>query len=312
MNKQYAKIIFFGTSDFAAIILNKLLQTAHCQLAALVTQPDKPAGRKKKLTPPPVKILAQQKNIPVLQPAKLDNNFNQKISALKPNLFIVAEYGNLLPGSTLAIPKHGALNVHPSLLPEYRGPSPMQTALLNDDRQTGITIIKMDEKMDNGPIINQQESIIDKQDTYTSLSKKLAEQSADLLIKTIPDYINKKIKPKKQKHAQASFTKIIKKEDGLITKNKTAEQVFNMWRAYQPWPGVFIESRIKNKELRIKLIKIELTNLMNKKNNPLELFIENNSLYLLCANRTVLKINCLQLNGKKSVDAQSFINGYMK
>jgi len=296
------KIIFFGSGDFATAILNKLLQTADYQLAALVTQPDKPVGRKKILTPPPVKIIAQQKNIPVLQPIKLTSDFNKKILAFGPNLFIVAEYGNLLPGSILAIPQHGALNIHPSFLPKYRGPAPIQTALLNDDKQTGITLIKMDEKMDHGQIINQQESIINKQDTYSSLSKKLAEKAAELLIKTIPEYISGKLKPIPQNHSNATFTKIIKKEDGLITKNKTAEQVFNMWRAYQPWPGIYLESGIK-------LLDIALADL---KNSSAKLFTENKNLYLSCANNSVIKINRLQPPGKNPTSAQNFINGYIK
>jgi len=296
------KIIFFGSGDFATAILNKLLQTADYQLAALVTQPDKPVGRKKILTPPPVKIIAQQKNIPVLQPIKLTSDFNKKILAFGPNLFIVAEYGNLLPDSILAIPQHGALNIHPSFLPKYRGPAPIQTALLNDDKQTGITLIKMDEKMDHGQIINQQESIINKQDTYSSLSKKLAEKAAELLIKTIPEYISGKLKPIPQNHSNATFTKIIKKEDGLITKNKTAEQVFNMWRAYQPWPGIYLESGIK-------LLDIALADL---KNSSAKLFTENKNLYLSCANNSVIKINRLQPPGKNPMSAQNFINGYIK
>ena len=274
------KIIFFGTSKFAENILKKINN-----ISLVVTRPDMPQGRKKILTPPLVKVLAEQKSIPLLQPVKLDDNFNQKISALKPDIFVIAEYGNILPKSLLAIPQHGALNIHPSLLPKYRGPSPVQTALLNNETETGVTIIKLDEKMDHGPILNRQKIIINKQDNYTSLSKKLAQTGAELLIKTIPDYVSGKIKPQPQDHTKATFTKIIKKQDGLITEKKTAQEIHNLWRAYIEWPGIFLSNGTK-------LLNLEL--ITDKKNNNL------------------LKINRLQPTGKKAMDAQSYINGYLK
>lgn len=282
------------------------------ELSTVVTQPDQPVGRKKIITPPPVKILAEKNNLPVLQPGKLDDDFNQKILAGKPDIFIVAEYGNILPQTTLDIPQHGALNIHPSLLPKYRGPSPIQTALLNGDQKTGLTIIKMDAQMDHGSIISKIQLLISKQDTYTTLSKKLAQAGAELLLKTIPQYISGKITPEEQNHRQATLTKIIKKEDGLITQEKTAQDIYNTYRAYIEWPGIYYESRIKNQESRLKLINIELTDLENKKNNPLELFVENKNLYLTCADNTVLKINSLQPQGKKQMNAISYINGYLK
>ena len=312
MKKKSLKIAFFGTSDFAEIILENLLRITHyaLRITSIVTQPDQPVGRKKILTPPPVKVLAEKHKIPILQPATADAI--PKSSLQSADLFIVADYGKIIPQHILDIPKYGTLNVHPSLLPKYRGPSPIQNALLNGDKTTGTSIMLLDKKMDHGPIISHQLSAINYQDNYKSLSKRLAKESAELLIKTLPDYVSGKIKPQEQEHSKATFTKIIKKEDGQITSNKTAQEIYNMWRAYTPWPGIFFKSRIKNHESRIKLLNIELVDLENKKNNPLELFVQNKNLYLSCTKNSVLKINQLQPQGKKIMDATSFINGYLK
>jgi methionyl-tRNA formyltransferase len=311
LNNQL-NIIFFGTSDFAEIILKKLLSAESCSLLAVITQPDQPFGRKKIMTPPPAKLLAEQHNLAILQPEEFNEKLEEQLKKFSPDLFIVAAYGKIIPAHTLNIAKYGALNIHPSLLPKYRGPSPIQTALLNGDKTIGTTIMLLDEKMDHGPIINQQSTIINQQDNYLSLSKKLAEQSAELLIKTIPDYLAGKIKAQKQNHQQATFTRIIKKEDGFITEDKTAITIFNMWRAYMPWPGIFGQLRANSKQLTIKLLDIELKNLIKHKNKPLELFKQEQILYLACAKQTALKINQLQPQGKKTMDAKSFINGYMK
>jgi len=305
-------IVFFGTSEFAAIILNKILLATNYQLLAVVTQPDKPVGRKKTLTPSPVKILAQQHSLPILQPEKLDITFTATLKLLNADLFIVVAYGKIIPQDIIDLPLYKTINVHPSLLPRYRGPSPIQFALLNGETQTGVSIMLIDKKMDHGPIISNFQFPISNNDTYSTLSKKLAEHSAKLLIETIPDYISGKIKPQPQNHHQATFSKIIIKENGLITADKTAQQIYNMWRAYQPWPEIYLEFRIKNKESRIKLLDIKLSNLVDQKNSSLELFTKDKNLYLQCADNTVLQINQLQLIGKNKMDAKSYINGYLK
>jgi methionyl-tRNA formyltransferase len=278
MNNSQTNIIFFGTSDFAGVIFNKLISEKY--RLTVVTRPDQPVGRKKVLTPPVVKVLAEKNRISVLQPKKLDNAFNKQLSELNPDLFITAEYGKIIPQITLDIPAHGALNIHPSLLPAYRGPSPIQYALLNGETKTAVTIIKMDHKMDHGEIVVQKEFDINPNDTYKTLSAKLANSSASMLVKLIPEYLDNKVTLKPQDHTKATFTKIIDKKNGLVEKAMSANQIYNMYRAYTPWPGIHLADGTK-------LIDVEI------KNN-------------------LLKINRLQIPGKKDMDAQNYINGYLK
>lgn len=303
-NPKKINIILFGTSNFAATILKQLLNTKHLISNTIITQPDKPVGRKKILTPSPVKKIAQQHNLNILQPEKLDINFYNTLKSLDAELFIVVAYGKIIPENIIELPFYKTINIHPSLLPAYRGPSPIQSALLNDESQTGTSIMLIDKKMDHGNILAQLKFPISKNDIYPTLAKKIAEQSANLLIKTIPEYINKKIKPQPQNHSQATFSKIITKKDGLITADKTAREIYNMYRAYTPWPGIY-------NQLTIKFLDIKTTELKHNQ-QPLNLFTENNNLYLACANHTTLQINQLQLPGKKPLDAKSYINGYMK
>ncbi len=212
------KFVFFGTPEFAAVILEKLIAADYIP-AAIVCNPNEPVGRKKILTPPPVKRLIENNklSIEIFQPATKSEllAISDKLLAIKPNLMVIAAYGKIIPKEILNIPHRGTLNIHPSLLPKYRGASPIQYAILNGDKEIGITIMGVDEKMDHGPILANSKLLIDS-DTYESLSQRMAKLGAELLIKTIPDYISGKIKPIKQDHSKATYTKIIKKEDGKI------------------------------------------------------------------------------------------------
>ena len=213
------KFIFFGTPDFAAIILEKLINSGYVP-KAVVCNPDKPVGRKKIITPPPVKVLIMKHeiwNIPVLQPEKLDKSFMLQVSSSITDIFIVAAYSNIIPKEILNIPKLGTIGIHPSLLPKYRGATPIQTAILNNDQETGTTLFLMDEKLDHGAIIANSEFRIQNSEwNYEALMKKLANLSADLLIKTLPDFIAGKITPLPQDESLATFTKKFKTEDAFI------------------------------------------------------------------------------------------------
>ena len=320
------KIIFWGTPEFAEIILEKLIQDKNLEILAVVTAPDKPVGRKHVLTPSPTKILAKKNNIKILQPEKLDEEFIKKLKkninhplvpSLKrkgdsniPDLNIVVAYGKIIPLKILNIPKYKSIDIHPSILPKYRGASPIQTALLNGDKKTGVTIMQMDEKMDHGEIISKLQITISNNDNYKILAEKLAELSAKLLIKTIPEYISGKIQPAEQEHNKASFCKIIKKQDGEINWENNAEQIFNQSRAFCEWPGIFSQLTINNKQLTIKFIEIKLTNL--KSNKPVsDFFVKNKQLFITCGNNSVLEIIQLQPEGKKIMNAGSFINGFL-
>lgn len=240
MEQSSPKILFFGTPEFALPALNRL-QDDGFTIIGVVTQPDKPAGRKKTLTPPPVKLAAQKLNLPVYQWPKFDDEAMAEITKLAPDLIIVVAYGKILPKKLLDLPKFGCLNIHPSYLPSYRGPSPIQTAILNGDQFTGVSIIKLDEKMDHGPIITQQEFEILADDNYESLSNSLACEAAGILVKIIPAYISGKLPPVEQNHQVATSTTIIEKEDGRIDWHNDPKVIDRQIRAYYPWPGAWTD-----------------------------------------------------------------------
>jgi methionyl-tRNA formyltransferase len=310
------RFIFFGTPEFAAIILEKLIAAGYAP-AAVICNPDEPVGRKQILTPPPVKRLIAngRQLIEIFQPANKSelSAISHKLSAIKPDLAIVAAYGKIFPKEILKIPKHGFINVHGSLLPYYRGASPIQTAILNDEKETGVTIMEVDEEMDHGNIISNIKYQISKLDTYETLSKKLAILGAELLIKTIPDYISGKIKPVEQEHNKATYTKIIKKEDGKINWSKNAEEIERMVRAYYPWPNAW--TTWNGKILKI----IEADVLENKNNYQIgEIFVlqypyklENVGMLLgVECSKDVLIIKKLQLEGGKVLTTKEFLNGH--
>jgi len=268
------KIVFLGTPEFGAIILEGLIKN-NCKPILVITVPDKPVGRKQILTPPPVKLMAQKYNIPIAQPEKI-KEFKEG------NLVICAAYGKVLAKEILETPRYGCLNVHPSLLPKYRGPSPIQTAILNGDKETGVTIILIDEKMDHGPIIAQRKWKISAKTNSEELSKKLAKLGAELLIETIPKWLKGEIKAEAQNESKATYTKILKKEDGKINWKKSAQEIERQIRAFHPWPGSFTFWKGK----RIKILEADVL-----KNNK-------------------LTIKKLQPEGKKPMTAEDFKRGY--
>ena len=208
-------MIFFGTSAFSIHVLNRLLEHGITP-DVIVTVPDKPQGRKLLLTPPPVKVWAEEHNIPCLQFVKLNEEAVSALTDLKPVVFIVASYGKIIPQSVLDIPTHGCLNVHPSLLPKFRGASPLQTSILNDEQNTGVVIIKMDKEMDHGPIVARSEVSISPWPLSTSeLEEKLAYEGADILAKALPSYLDGSLVPEEQDHSNETFTKKIEKEESV-------------------------------------------------------------------------------------------------
>ncbi|MCX6813735.1 MAG: methionyl-tRNA formyltransferase [Candidatus Azambacteria bacterium] len=300
------KYVFFGTPEFAAIVLKKLINAGYIP-EAVVCNPDEPVGRKQILTPPPVKSFIMKHetwNIPVLQPKKLDKNFKFQVSSFKFDLAIVAAYGKIIPEEILDIPSRGFINVHGSLLPAYRGASPIQYTILNGDKETGVTIMEVDEEMDHGPIILKSECEISNEDTFESLSQKLAILGAELLIKVIPDYISGKIKPIEQNHSKATYTKIIKKEDGKIDWSKSAEEIERMTRAFYPWPATWTIWNGKN----LRVLKAGI--LENKNNQQIgKGFLADGNLIVKCG-KDNLVIKKLQLEGGKILSAKEFLNGH--
>ena len=273
------KFVFFGTPEFATIILEKLIKSG-LKPRAVFRDPKES-----------VSILIE------------------KLNSLKPDLAVIAAYGKILPKEILDIPSYGFINIHPSLLPKYRGASPIQYTILKGDKETGVTIMEIDEKMDHGPILEKSEIQISKSETYETLSKKLAKLGAELLIKIIPDYVLGKIKPVEQNHLKATYTKIIKKEDGKINWSKSAEEIERMTRAYYPWPSAYAKLKIKSEKFKIvKIIEVEIC----KENNHTvgEVFLtENNQLSIKCGDGGII-IKKLQLEGGRILSAQEFLNGH--
>ncbi|NMC51200.1 methionyl-tRNA formyltransferase [Candidatus Kuenenbacteria bacterium] len=307
------KIIFFGTSEFAATILKKLHQSNICDIPLVVTQPDEPKGRQQLLAPPPIKEAARNLDLSFIQPKKLDHDFEKIIKTVNADAFIVVAYGKIIPKSILDLPTLGCINIHPSLLPLYRGPSPIQTSLLNGDKKTGTTIMVLDEKMDHGPILKQIDYPISPNDTFITLSKKLAEASAELLIDIFLDFYNNKIKPQQQDHTRATYTKIIERKDGQIDWSNTAQKIYDQWRAFILWPNIFSHIKVNNKNILIKFNELKISD--NKPNSdypPGQLFVYNEKLLAACGQNTYLEIAQLQPEGKKIMSALEFINGHLK
>ncbi len=249
--------VFFGTPQFAVFVLEELLRSG-IKPALIVTAPDKPQGRGLLLTPPPIKVWAKENGIPFIQPVKLDNAFIAELKSNSCELFVVAAYGKIIPKEILKIPSHGTLNVHPSLLPKYRGASPIQSQIMNDEKEIGVTIMLVDEEMDHGPIIAQQKLNIEKMPSAPKLLEMLARSGGKLLSEVIPNWITKEIEPKDQKHDEATFTKKITKEDGLVSlQNDDTYKNYLKYLALDPWPGTYFFALRHGKRIRVAIKKAE-------------------------------------------------------
>ncbi|NVL91078.1 MAG: methionyl-tRNA formyltransferase [Desulfobacterales bacterium] len=233
------RIVFMGTGNFSVPAL-KALQESRYNVLAVVTQPDRPKGRGRRLVPPPVKDVAGTLGYPVLQPPMIKElRFIDKIIALDPDLFVVVAYGRILPGSFLSIPRLGAINIHPSLLPKYRGPAPIQWAIINGEEETGVTTMWLDEGMDTGDILLSTKVPIKPDDTSGSLQRRLAEVGARLLIETLTKLESEDLLGKPQDKSSATYAPLLKKGDGRIDWTKDAKSLEALIRGMNPWPGTF-------------------------------------------------------------------------
>ncbi len=307
-------IIFWGTSGFAIPTLQALITRGY-DIASVVTNPDKPAGRNRALTLPPVKKIAMQHGLTVLQPSSLKIE-NRKFKLYDADLFIVAAYGKLIPREILDMPRFGALNIHPALLPRWRGPSPIQFTILNGDAQTGVTIIKMDERMDHGPLLAQREVGISKlqitnyKPTYEELHDRLAGLGAELLIETLPKWINGEITPAPQDESKATYSKLLTKADGRIDWSKPAEEIERMVRAFSPWPGTWTTWPQNEKSLRIRITEADWTDDARARGVPGLVWQDAARPLCVMSGRGSIIIKSLGIEGKRLLDAPSFIRGY--
>ncbi len=251
------RIVYFGTAPFAVPPLQALLdEPARFDVVAVVSQPDKPVGRKGEVTASPVSMLARQNEVTLLQPRTLkDDDIFSTLAALKADVFIVAAYGKIIPRRILDLPRIAPLNLHGSLLPKYRGASPIQTAILGGEKTTGVSLMVMDEEVDHGPVISTVEVTITEGDTHETLEATLGEAAAGLLIDCLEKFVNDEIPPTPQDHEKATFTKILDREDGLVRWSKEdAPRICRKIRAYYPWPGAYFVWKKDGVNMRVKII----------------------------------------------------------
>ncbi|MEK7629456.1 MAG: methionyl-tRNA formyltransferase [Patescibacteria group bacterium] len=306
------KIIFAGTSEFAVPILKAITSQTDWDISLVISEPAKPAGRKNQLIDSPVSKLAKELNLNLTTPISIED-ISSEIKNINPDVMIVISYGQLLPLEVLEIPKFKTINIHPSLLPRLRGPSPIQNALAQGLTETGVSLMVIDEKMDHGPVISQEVFLIDQSENYLTLEFQLAQIGASMLIRDLPKYVSGEIKPQEQNHTEATFTKLIKKEDGLVDYQKmSAEEVYNLWRAYINWPSVYTFFKNKSgQNIRLKLIELEKcqTSEVGQKLSGEVFTDESKNLYIAC-NDGAIKLIRVQPEGSKILNAQDFLNGH--
>lgn len=293
-------ITYFGTSDFSAQVLEALAQNVNFKLVAVVTQPGRPVGRNQTISDSPVKTMAAKYGLPIFEPDTLKNFDINKLPAT--DLMVVYSYGLIIPQIILDLSQHGTLNIHPSILPKYRGPTPIQSALINGDTETGVSIMLLDAQMDHGPILEQIKAKIDPHDNTTSLTARLVNLAIPLLIKTIPLWVDKKITPHDQDHAAATYCRLFTRDDGKIDWSKTTPEIYNHYRGLTPWPGVWTTWNSK----RLKLLSITPSFESGK---PGVVSVTDNRIFI-GTNAGSIEVAELQLEGKKAMTAETFLNGY--
>ncbi|MGZ5234593.1 MAG: methionyl-tRNA formyltransferase, partial [Burkholderiales bacterium] len=301
------KLLFCGTPQFAVPTLQALVDAGHT-VSLVVTQPDRPSGRGQELAAPPTKQLAQSLGIPVTQPEKIKNNleFRAVLEKLAPRAIIVVGYGRIIPKWMIDLPPLGNINLHGSLLPKYRGAAPVQWAIAMGENVTGVTTMRIDEGLDTGDMLMQQQLPIESDDTAVTLAPRLAEIGAKLMIQTLHGLEDSTVHPRKQNHEEATLAPILKKEDGLIDFNRAAPDIVNRMRGFQPWPGAYTSFRGKNLTLhRATLAASGLGPIA-----PGEMRIAGDDLFVGCGQSTVIAVLELQPEGKRRMLAHDFVHGY--
>lgn len=299
------KIVFMGTPAFSVPILDALV-AADYEVVAVVTQPDRPVGRKRVLTPPPVKVGALKHGLEILQPEKISGSPEMaRIIALEPDLIVTAAFGQFLPEKLLQAPKFGAINVHASLLPKYRGGAPVHYAIMNGESETGVTIMEMIKKMDAGDIISQGALPITATDDVGSMFDKLSALGTELLLATLPDYLAGKITPQVQNEAEVTFSPNISREEEAIDWQKTAEMIDSQIRGMRPWPVAYTMLG----DNRWKLFDVAVSDETTTEEPGTIIDITKKDFAIACGDGTVLRILRLQPAGKGQLSAQEFING---
>lgn len=299
------KIIFMGTPEFSVPVLQRIIADGY-DVIGIVTQPDRPVGRKRVLTPPPVKVEALKRGIPVIQPEKIrDKEEIDKILSLKPDLIVTAAFGQILPKELLDAPEHGCINVHASLLPELRGGAPIHYAIIQGKEKTGVTIMYMVEKLDAGDILSRVEVPITDVDNQGTLHDKLSKAGADLLSETLPLLLEGRLTPVPQNNAKATFAANIKREQEKIDWSKTGEEIYNHIRGLNPSPVAFtmIEGQV------LKIWRTEKVHDISCQVPGNILKIDSDGIIVGTGDETAIKIKDLQPAGKKRMTSEVFLRG---
>ncbi len=299
------KIAFMGTPDFAVDCLRALAESEH-EVVGVFCQPDKPVGRKQELTPPDVKVEALKHNLPVFQPVSLRNGKGVEIlGEIKPDLVIVVAYGKILPDEFLTFPKYGCINIHASILPKYRGASPIHFAVLNGDKETGVTSMQMDSGLDTGDILLVKKAEIGINDTTEKMYEILAPLGAEVLMETIDLLEKGMLSPVKQDDSQATKVGLLSKDMSPIDWTKSAFEIHNKIRGLYSWPGA--STTLNGKTLKIHS---SVLSAKNGHNNPGEVVDTNGTIVVSCGDGNCVELTVIQLEGKKRMDSSAFLNGY--
>ena len=299
-------LIFCGTPHFAVPTLEKLIESGY-SVPLVVTQPDRPRGRGMEVAISPVKETAVGLNLNVIQPDKIKNNeeFRQQLESIRPDAIIVVGYGRIIPQWMIDLPRLGNVNLHASLLPKYRGAAPIQWAIANGESVTGVTTMRIDAGLDTGDILLQRELPVQPDDTAVSLAPRLAAIGADLMVETLRGLESGQIHPAMQDHSRATLAPILKKEDGRIDFARSANEIWNRLRGFQPWPGAYTSYR--GRQLHIhKALPVQTMKMLP----TAEMRIENGRLFAGCGHGTTIELLELQPEGKRIMTAREFISGY--
>lgn len=300
------KLIFMGTPDFSVPILEGLIKNDQYEIVGVVTQPDRPVGRKKMLTSTPVKEVALRYNLPIFQPETMkDESFLADLAMLKPDIIITAAFGQFLPQKVLEMAPFGVINVHASLLPKYRGGAPIHEAIIRGEKETGVTIMKTVLKMDAGDILSKEVVPITKEDNVGTMFDKLSLVGRDLLLKTLPRYLNDEITLIPQDESKATIAPNISREAEILDFSKTAEELDCKVRGMNPWPVAHTMWEGK----RLKIFAVKVLDLITKQEPGTVIKKDKNELYVACGRGTVLSLCEVQLAGKSKMTIKQFLNG---
>ncbi len=299
------KVIFMGTPSFAVVSLKYLVEQGH-EIVGVVTQEDKPFGRKRILTPPPVKVYAEEKGLPVYQPKTLkEETFLDTISSLEPDVIVVVAYGKLLPKEILTLPPFGCINVHGSILPRYRGASPIHGALMDGLKETGVTTMVMDEGLDTGDMLLTLTLPIAETDDIAALTEKLAALGGEAIVKTLDGLEKGTLKPIPQEEEKATWTKRITVEMGRLDFTKDALALYHLYQALCVWPGVYCMFR----EKKVKIIKMEIGEREKNVGKPGEILWMRGNMEVACGKGS-LRVLTIQPENKQKMEPKDFANGY--